>query len=61
MNCEVVFEPAEWKSVWKGVHREALSLVPAITFVRGSTIHHVGCKNFLDDDSKIVSVSVHER
>jgi hypothetical protein len=28
MNCEAVFEPAEWKSVWKVVHREDPPLQP---------------------------------
>jgi hypothetical protein len=28
ISCEAVFEPAEWKSVWKVVHRTALPRVP---------------------------------
>jgi hypothetical protein len=36
ISCEIVFEPAEWKSVWKVVHREdpPLQPPPLGTFVR---------------------------
>jgi len=29
LNCEAVFEPAEWKSVWMATHRQAPPPTPA--------------------------------